>query len=332
MSNTCLTTDEILGKLALPEDIVGVLGPPFQSLGYKLQPVKKYDLKDMPVTYYRAVDGSNRQPLTLFFIEDLADENCVNSVLPVCALFQGERDPVIVFSRKNVHGVYSKRLTPVWEMMGPQYVRLFGGYELGLFEKVKDDPDELRRRVKEYMELQDAAPVAPPPAPPAPPPKTETVKIFVSYSHKDKKYLADESLIGFLSGLKDAGAEFWWDEGISTGDKWDDVIQQEISACHIALLLISQNFLNSTYIKKSEVANFLKRAETENNLRIYPVMLSPCTWTAHEWLKARQFIPPGNKTIETDFKDEGDLKRLFLEIYTELQAEVDKIRGAGGGG
>ena len=47
-------------------------------------------------------------------------------------------------------------------------------------------------------------------------PPADKVRIFVSYSHRDPQYLADDSLLGFLKGLAaEANVDFWTDDRIA---------------------------------------------------------------------------------------------------------------------
>ena len=75
------------------------------------------------------------------------------------------------------------------------------------------------------------------------------VRIFVSHSHSDAGYFGDDSLLGHLRRLKrEENALFWTDERIAAGDKWDDEIRAEIAQTDIALVLVSQRFLDSCVI------------------------------------------------------------------------------------
>jgi len=147
------------------------------------------------------------------------------------------------------------------------------------------------------------------------------VKVFVSYSHEDKKYLAKRSLLGYLRGLEQDGVEFWTDQQIKAGQLWDEVIKTQIQLSDIALVLVSQAFLDSKYCQDVEIKQFL--AQTKY---LFPVILSPCEWQRHDWLARRQFLPGGDKTIETHYKSTGDRKGLFLDIRTQLRDIIHSAR------
>src|ERR1700686_3084882 len=121
----------------------------------------------------------------------------------------------------------------------------------------------------------------------------DVIRIFVSYSHKDPSYLADDSLLGFLKGLSaEAGVEFWTDERITAGSLWNDEIRARLEQSDIALVLVSQAFLDSPFCTQIEIESFLDSCR-KRGLLIFPIVLSPCEWETHEWLSTRQFLPGG---------------------------------------
>ena len=124
------------------------------------------------------------------------------------------------------------------------------------------------------------------------------IKIFIAYSHHDKEFLADDSLLGHLRGLEiEKDAEFWHDERIATGDLWNAEIQRRISESHLALLLVSELFLTSNYVINTEIPLFLKKRRDEGMI-IFPVILSACDWKFHDWLSQTQFLPKDGKNIQ----------------------------------
>ncbi len=119
-----------------------------------------------------------------------------------------------------------------------------------------------------------------------------TVSIFVSYSHEDNRWFAENSLIPWLAkSLKRDGVEIWWDrDGIAGGDPWRRKIEEEIDRAHIALLLVSQGFLNSEFIEQVELPRIRARAE-RNELVVIPILTEPCEWDEHEFISSRQMVP-----------------------------------------
>ena len=150
----------------------------------------------------------------------------------------------------------------------------------------------------------------------------KTIKIFITYSHQDKKYLAKNSLLGFLRGLEKDHVEFWTDQNIKIGELWDDVIKASIQKADIALVLVSQAFLDSEYCQNVEIKQFLAQKKY-----LFPVILSPCEWRRHEWLASRQFLPRDGQNIEEHFKNAGKRKALFLEIREQLRNIIESIQG-----
>lgn len=145
-----------------------------------------------------------------------------------------------------------------------------------------------------------------------------STKIFVSYSHQDSKYLEKKSLLGYLRGLEREGIEFWYDGDILAGDNWNNEIKENIENADIALVLVSQAFLNSKYCIEVEIEEFLNQRK-EKGLTIFPVILSHCDWKSHDWLSSTQFEPREGKSIERDFGNKGKRDELFLKIFEQLR-------------
>jgi hypothetical protein len=161
---------------------------------------------------------------------------------------------------------------------------------------------------------------------PAPPPAAPThapaVRVFVSYSHHDAA--RKDSILEYLSGLEREEFEFWYDRDIMAGEIWNETIEEEIDRADIALVLVSQAFLNSQYCM-SEVERFLTRRRNEG-LIIFPIILSPCDWKSHPWLRTTQFEPSGGGSIEKDYTQPGRLYELYLLVLQQLREHGTLIR------
>jgi len=145
-------------------------------------------------------------------------------------------------------------------------------------------------------------------------------KVFISYSHSDAKYLDEgnkNSLLSYLKALEKEGVEFWADRGIRPGDNWDEAIRTNIESADVALVLVSQAFLNSDYCNTVEMNAFMDE-QKERGLRILPVILSPCAWKSHAWLNKIQCLPRDGKTVESHYQG-SRRKEIYLEILEELR-------------
>ncbi len=79
-----------------------------------------------------------------------------------------------------------------------------------------------------------------------------SIEVFFSFSHKDKK-LRDE-LSKHLSTLKQEGLiRDWSDREIRPGDEWEHEILEHLSTAQIILLLISPDFLASNFCSNIEM-------------------------------------------------------------------------------
>ena len=153
------------------------------------------------------------------------------------------------------------------------------------------------------------------------------IQVFISYSHQDARYLEDDSLLGFLSGLSREGIDFWHDQHLLPGEAWDERIRTELARSRIVLALVSQSFLNSRYCREVEIAQFLEQRRREG-LLVFPVILSPCDWKSHPWLASTQFQPTGGKTVETGYGQKGKRAELYLRIVEDLRAVAERSRAA----
>lgn len=97
-------------------------------------------------------------------------------------------------------------------------------------------------------------------------------KVFISYSSHDREHLIN--FVNHLISLKrEELIEPWDDRQLVPGESWDEAIIEELDKADIVILLLTVNFLNSTYIWQKELEQALKKGK-----KIIPVYVDYCTW------------------------------------------------------
>jgi hypothetical protein len=91
-------------------------------------------------------------------------------------------------------------------------------------------------------------------------PSPTSPKIFVSYSHHDKKALEDlKRALG--PKITDENLTIWDDTKIQPGQDWKEEIAKALENSTVGILLVSQDFLTSLFIKNNELPSILNKAK-----------------------------------------------------------------------
>ena len=144
-------------------------------------------------------------------------------------------------------------------------------------------------------------------------------KIFISYSHKDKSW--KERLQTQLKVLELEGYfSVWDDRQITPGDDWFTEIERELNQAKVAVMLISAEFLTSSFIRTEEIPTLLRRRKREG-VRIIPVIIKSCPWQGVPWLKA---IQGGS---EDNFVLEGVSRNKQNKLLSDLALFIKDIIG-----
>ena len=172
----------------------------------------------------------------------------------------------------------------------------------------------------------------------------EPIRIFISYAHANaiwlRKTVRDRAgameqnpkdlLTYWRNGLQFEGeVEFWYDrdedEGLRGGDVWRKRILEEIDRAEVGVLLITQEFVQSGFIRREELPRMVGRAE-RGEMELLPVLVEPAEW---EELELASFqLTPGRPTPLLQFLSEHEqhFKTAMLEVLKSLKAKVRRIR------
>ncbi len=138
--------------------------------------------------------------------------------------------------------------------------------------------------------------------------------IFISYSHKDQKFL-EELRIALVPSQRSRLVDAWDDTRIPASAKWRDEIANALNNAKAAVLLVSKNFLASEFIANHELPPLLEAAK-KDGLKIFWVCLSNCRYDLTEIVKY-QAIHDINKPLVK--MSPGDRDDVWKRISEELE-------------
>jgi len=140
-------------------------------------------------------------------------------------------------------------------------------------------------------------------------------KVFFSYSHKDEA-LRDQ-LETHLAMLKNQGhIESWHDRRIVAGSELDDSILKELEDANVILLLISSDFIASTYCYSKEMLRAMERHEA-GTARVIPVILRACDWQGAPFGKLLA-TPKDGRAV----KSWPDIDEAFADVAMQVRKAV----------
>ena len=137
-------------------------------------------------------------------------------------------------------------------------------------------------------------------------PEKPVLKCFISYAH----FYAEASK-AFVEDFETAAANkpfqlsVCTDERIEVGEDWHESIQKEIAQCDLAILLVSDRFMTSEYIKHEEVEKLFDRKST-GGVKVLPVYFAPCDFSGWSLLSKNQLYKPKGADYGCADKDPRD--------------------------
>ncbi len=149
-------------------------------------------------------------------------------------------------------------------------------------------------------------------------PKLDVIRpLFISYSHEDVEWLTE--LKKYLRPLEKANLiQIWDDSEIKAGQEWATEIAGALNNAKVALLLISQDFLDSKFISNVELPKLLDAAE-ERGTTILWVALRASTVDDSEIARFQAV----HKDPPLSELDETAREAQFVNIYQRVKQAVE---------
>ncbi|MBD2102058.1 FxSxx-COOH system tetratricopeptide repeat protein, partial [Leptolyngbya sp. FACHB-261] len=143
-------------------------------------------------------------------------------------------------------------------------------------------------------------------------------KVFISYSHKDGKWL-EQLQVHLKPFERDGTMDCWDDTRIQPGDLWQREIEQALAAAEVAVLLISADFLASDFIHRDELPPLLSAAESRG-LVILPVIVRPCSLP--ESLSKFQAVNPALKPLSKML--DWEQEELWVKVTKAIREALER--------
>jgi hypothetical protein len=143
-------------------------------------------------------------------------------------------------------------------------------------------------------------------------------KVFVSYSHRDKKWL--DRLQTHLRPLEREGLiERWDDTRIEAGLEWDKEIRTALASSRVAVLLVSADFLASDFIATKELPTLLMSAEAQG-LVILPMIISPSRFDKTPLARFQAINPPSRPLVGLSTNEQ---EAMFVQMANAVERVLE---------
>jgi hypothetical protein len=146
-------------------------------------------------------------------------------------------------------------------------------------------------------------------------PAANPVKVYISYSHKDRDLL--DGLVAHLNPLQDRGMlDLFYDRMLEAGADWDDELRGRLGEADIVLFLVSADSLVSKFVAE-ELSSALAILQSRG-LIIIPLLMRPCDWTESRLARFRALPPDGRPVTSWPNRDQA-----FLAIAQGIRQAVE---------
>lgn len=142
-------------------------------------------------------------------------------------------------------------------------------------------------------------------------------RVFISYRRTDP----DQDLANSLAQtLEQANHEVFWDNYITLGEDWAEVIEREIREAEFFVVLISAESMRSAMVREEVRTAYKHSRRTDRPLRILPIWVD---YQGEPPLDLRAYLNPINREVWTR---DGSLEETARRVREAVDAPSRSIR------
>jgi TIR domain len=149
----------------------------------------------------------------------------------------------------------------------------------------------------------------------------KNIEVFCCYARKDQSLL-HELKKHLMPLLREGSITFWADTDINAGAEWEKEIHLHLNAASIILLLVSPDFIASTYCYSIEMQRAMERHEHGEAL-VIPIILRPADWQKTPFGKL-QVLPNNAKSVAN--RDRYVQDKAFLTIVEGIRRALEALK------
>lgn len=142
------------------------------------------------------------------------------------------------------------------------------------------------------------------------------MKVFISYSHKDNRYFNE--FITHLKGLERIiRITHWYDGCINPGEAIDPIISKRINEADLIFLLISPNFIASSYCYETELGIAYQRCNNDECL-VIPVLIKNIANREQYPFAKYKIIPEDARPVSKYRPISDGFVNVMKEVYSTV--------------
>ena len=147
--------------------------------------------------------------------------------------------------------------------------------------------------------------------------------VVVSYSHADEKWRNE--LRKFLKPhIRQQRIRIWDDTAIDAGDKWREEIRKAFGSANVAILLMSQDFLDSDFISEKELPLLLDRAKKkEGSMTLLWIAVRPSGYKGQPEIEPDQALNNPDRPLSRLRKPAWELE--LTKVVEKILAAIEKV-------